>query len=521
MALRALLAAVILLAGCSSALAQEAMIGAGRLEIGGFPGGGTFFVGGDDNTEVNFNVYTAGGGLTYYFTEMFAVEGEFTGSVGWAQDVVFEGQESSTIRCLPSGDISEISWFFPGGAVGKRTPFYLTGGIGAVCAVTARADQSIRLRRRHGRHPDVHCGKHRRRHQDFPRCRRGELGLPDRLSLSLREREQRRAGVFCRIQEPRRAPDLRRYVVYLETVKHPHTHRTSGVRGEEENGVSFDRHLAPRNPCSFWRPPPRYLPRPMSASCTSSVVDKNGEPILDLTAKDFIVREDGQAREILRVVRDNDPLQVALLIDNSVAMRPRLPQLRNAVSAFIDATREDVPLALITLAERPTIAAGYTTDRAELRKSASSLFAYESGNYLLDGIAETSQGLAKRTMWRSAIAVITGLGPELSYRQYTEVLRFFREGGASLHVLQLGMGVGEQGREIVVSKGTSETGGRFEEVLAPQALERKARQLATEISNQYRVTYARPVRLIPPKSTDVSVRRSDLRARSVQAKTDR
>jgi hypothetical protein len=126
-------------------------------------------------------------------------------------------------------------------------------------------------------------------------------------------------------------------------------------------------------------------------------------------------------------------------------------------------------------------------------------------------------------MWRSAIAVITGIGPELSYRQYTEVLRFFREGGASLHVLQLGMGVGRQGREIVVSRGTSETGGRFEEVLTPAALELKAQQLATEISNQYRVTYARPARLIPPKKTEVSVRRPNMRVRSraLQAEKDR
>jgi hypothetical protein len=253
----------------------------------------------------------------------------------------------------------------------------------------------------------------------------------------------------------------------------------------------------------------------------ASVVDKDGEPVLDLTAKDFVVREDGQAREVLRVARDNDPLQIALLIDNSVSMRSQLTHLRRAVSAFVDATRDDVQLALITLAERPTIAVSYTTDRAALRKSADSLFAFEAGNYLLDGIAETSQGLSKRTMWRSAIAVITGLGPEMSYRQYTEVLRFFREGGASLHVLQLGAGIGGQGREIVVSKGTSETGGRFEEVLLAQTLERKARQLATEISNQYRVTYARPPRLIPPKNTEVSVRRSDLRARGTQVKSDK
>ena len=253
----------------------------------------------------------------------------------------------------------------------------------------------------------------------------------------------------------------------------------------------------------------------------TSVVDKDGAPVLDLGIKDFIVREDGQAREILSVARDNDPLQIALLVDNSVSMRPRLAVLRKAVAAFIESTRDDVQLALITLAERPTILVGYTTDRAALRKAAENMFAYEAANYLLDGISETSQGLAKRTMWRSAIAVITGIGPEMSYRQYTEVLRFFREGGASLHVLQLGSGIGAQGREIVVSKGTSETGGRFEEVLVPTRLELKSRQLATELSNQYRVTYARPSRLVPPSKTEVSARRSELRARGMLMKTDK
>jgi VWFA-related protein len=246
----------------------------------------------------------------------------------------------------------------------------------------------------------------------------------------------------------------------------------------------------------------------------ASVLDKDGAPVLDLSAKDFIVREDGLAREVLRVARDDDPLQIALLVDNSAQMRQHVTQLRRAASAFVAATRDGVPIALTTLAERPTIAAGYTTDRGALQAAIAKMFAFEAGNYLLDGIAETSQGLAKRTMWRSAIAVITGTGPEMSYRQYTEVLRFFRDGGATLHVLQLGMGIAGRSREIVISQGTAETGGRFEEVLTAPGLELKARQLATEISNQYRITYARPSRLIPPKKTEVSVRQPNLRVRS-------
>lgn len=247
----------------------------------------------------------------------------------------------------------------------------------------------------------------------------------------------------------------------------------------------------------------------------ASVVNKAGSPVLDLTAKDFIVREDGQAREVLRVTRDTDPLQIALLVDNSTAMRSRLTQLRKSAAAFVDATRADAQLALITLAERPTIAVGYTTDRGALHKAIDKMFAYDAGNYLLDGIAETSQGLTKRTMWRSVVVVLTGLGPELSYRQYTEVLRFLRESGAALHVLQLGMGVGGQGREIVLSRGTAETGGRYEQVLSATGLEQKARQLAAEISNQYRVVYARPDRLVPPKSTVISARDTALKARGM------
>lgn len=129
---RCFLAAVILMTGYSAASAQDATIGAGKLEIGGFPGGGTFFVGGDDNKEVNFNVYTAGGGLTYYFSPMVAVEGEFTGSVGWAQDVYFNNTKIIHNQMPTVWSYSGNIVFFPGGTTGKQMPFYVTGGIGAI-----------------------------------------------------------------------------------------------------------------------------------------------------------------------------------------------------------------------------------------------------------------------------------------------------------------------------------------------------------------------------------------------------
>jgi VWFA-related protein len=253
----------------------------------------------------------------------------------------------------------------------------------------------------------------------------------------------------------------------------------------------------------------------------ASVVDKNGAPVPDLTEKDFIIREDGQAREILRVARDTDPLQIALLIDNSRAMRNQITEIRGAANAFIDNTREGVPVALITLGDRPTIVVPYTTDHVALKKGASRLFASsDSGNNLLDGIAESSQGLEKRTMWRPVIAAITGTA-DISSRQYPDVLSSLHESGAVLHVLTLGTVSGGEDREIAVGKGTQESGGRNEVVLAAMGLPAKATQLAREISNQYRITFARPQRLIPPKNTEVSVKNPDLRARGMLMKTDK
>jgi VWFA-related protein len=267
----------------------------------------------------------------------------------------------------------------------------------------------------------------------------------------------------------------------------------------------------------------------------ASVVDQKGSPVSGLTAKDFIVREDGQAREVLRVAADDEPLQIALLVDNSAEMRNQLTDLRRAIAAFVGALRPGIEVSIITLAERPTTVVPYTNDKTALQKGIDRVITYNAGNYLLDGIAEVAQGLAKRTSARSAIAVITGRGPEYSYRDYTDVLRIVRESGTpALHVMIVGALDAQEEiadrstsvyegqrdttgaeRDILLGRLTKDTGGRYEEVLAPSALTRKTQQMASELSNQYRVTFARPQRLVPPKKTEISVRDRKLKARGM------
>jgi Ca-activated chloride channel family protein len=136
---------------------------------------------------------------------------------------------------------------------------------------------------------------------------------------------------------------------------------------------------------------------------------KKGEPVEGLGPDAFVVREDGRRREILRVSRATEPLDVALIVDNSQATADEISFIRDGVSKFIAAMGTEHRIALIGLAERPTALVQYTTDKAQLADGAKRLFSISgSGMTLLDALYETSRGLRRRDSVRAAfVPVVT------------------------------------------------------------------------------------------------------------------
>ena len=258
-----------------------------------------------------------------------------------------------------------------------------------------------------------------------------------------------------------------------------------------------------------------------------SVLDKAGAPVPDLGPADFLIREDNVRREVLSVERAREPMQVALLVDNSQAAEPFIRDYREALPAFVSAmTDQDGPrnqIAIITLAERPTIFTDYTNDPAQLQKGIDRIFSMSgSGTYLLDGIIETSQGITKRRAPRPVILAITSEGMELSDRQYQQVLEPLKDSGAALHAVVVGAPRNQShDRSVVLDQGTRDTGGRYDNILTSTALTLKMKEIARELESQYRVTYARPQTLIPPDRVAVTAARPGLTARGTPARDDR
>jgi hypothetical protein len=249
-----------------------------------------------------------------------------------------------------------------------------------------------------------------------------------------------------------------------------------------------------------------------------TALDKSGNPVSELQPSDVIVKEDDVTREILRVAPATEPMQIAILVDNSQAAERYIRDYRDALPAFITALTADQQasgkheIALVALGERPTILTDYTSDPARIQKAIDRVFsASGSAVYFLDGIIEVSQGITKRSAPRPVIVAIITEGPDLSERHYRQVLDPLRTSGAALHIVTLGAPRNmEDDRNMVLDAGPKQSGGSMNTILVGTALNGRLKQLANEITHQFRVTYARPNRLIPPERVTVTSKRPDL-----------
>lgn len=253
-----------------------------------------------------------------------------------------------------------------------------------------------------------------------------------------------------------------------------------------------------------------------------SVVDKKGAPVTTLGVTDLTVKEDGVAREVLKVEQATDPMQMAILVDTSAATAGAISDLRVSIKAFaaaIWAKSQDTQIALYTFGARPTLEADYSSSAANLDRRIERLFTVsDSGATFIDAVIEVAGGLKKRGATRPVIvAYVDENGAEFSNRRHDVAFDAVSAARASLWV------VARQGfssststaenreRAMVIGDVTTRTGGRSSMVFEGSAIKGRLADMATQLLSQLAVTYGRVDSLVPPEKLEIRLVNPDLR----------
>jgi VWFA-related protein len=254
-------------------------------------------------------------------------------------------------------------------------------------------------------------------------------------------------------------------------------------------------------------------------------VNDKGEPVEGLGPDAFVVKEDGVRREVLRVSPATEPMDIALLVDNSTAASDEITFFRSSLSKFVQLMATGNKIAVITLADRPTIRVEYTDDAVKLKDGVTGLFSTpQSGMTLLDAIAESVNGLRRRETPRAVVVPVVTDGVEFTTRYFRDIVNTLVKNRVPLHIVTIGpfyhdeQDHGVRERSFLLDAGPRESGGQRISLLSAHGLDGAMEKLAKELRSQYKVVYSRPESLIPPDKVTVAAGKPGLTVRGAEAR---
>jgi VWFA-related protein len=227
-----------------------------------------------------------------------------------------------------------------------------------------------------------------------------------------------------------------------------------------------------------------------------SVWDKDtGAFVTNLTRDDFAIYEDESRQEIRNFAREtNLPLTIALLIDTSQSVAPKLKFEQDAATSFFHSVLRDKDrAALVEFDSGVTLVQDFTSDPNKMAKQIKTLRA-AGGTSLYDAIYLTCDEKLIREMGRKAIVILSDGEDQSSTRTLEQALEMALKAEATIYSISVNrggfFGVGDTKNGDRIMKELSEqTGGRSFFPFKVEDLDEAFRRINQELRSQYNIGY--------------------------------
>jgi VWFA-related protein len=223
----------------------------------------------------------------------------------------------------------------------------------------------------------------------------------------------------------------------------------------------------------------------------ATVVDKHNRMVSDLTKDNFTVYEDGQQQTITSFRREDIPVSLGILIDNSGSMRDKRPAVNQAALNLVRASNPQDEVFVVNYSDDSYLDQDFTAQIPLLKEALQKVEA-RGGTAMYDALIASADHLEKggKRQKKVLLVVTDGEDNESSKTLEEAVQSVQGENGPTIYAIGiLGDDRGKKRARRALERLALETGGIafFPENL--DEVDEISRQVAHDIRNQYTIGY--------------------------------
>jgi VWFA-related protein len=224
----------------------------------------------------------------------------------------------------------------------------------------------------------------------------------------------------------------------------------------------------------------------------ATVVDETGRLVTSLDRSAFSVFQDGQPETISSFRREDVPVALGIVVDNSGSMRDKRGKVNQAVLNLVQASNQQDQVFVVNFGQTPYLDQDFTSD-VNLLQAALHQVSSRGSTALYDAVVASNTHLrAHPILDKRVLLVITDGQDNMSRETLQDAMRKLQSSkGATLYAIGLtdqGQTMSKSGRDALKELAASTGGVAF----FPQTLDEVdeiTREIAHDIRSQYTITY--------------------------------
>src|SRR6185437_14521307 len=223
----------------------------------------------------------------------------------------------------------------------------------------------------------------------------------------------------------------------------------------------------------------------------ATVLDQKHHMVSDLAQRDFTVYEDGQPQQIKFFGREDVPVSIGILVDNSGSMRTKRNAVTKAVVNLVQASNPNDEVFIVNFNDEPFLDQDFTNNVAQMREALDRVDT-RGGTALYDAVYAAADHLAKGAKRQKKVLLVVTDGEDNESRMSLEqAIRAVQDdNGPTIYTIGI---LGEEGKQRRAKRALEslsiQTGGV---AFFPRNLDEVddiSREVARDIRNQYSITY--------------------------------